>query len=69
MSASQVPIDSSTVQRSGRMAACWKGVGLILGRSLFPLLALSIILGTLLWGPWVTLALALVCFGVISLAA
>ena len=31
-----------------------------LGRSLIPLLALLIILGTLWWGPWSTLAVAVV---------
>ncbi len=28
------------------------------GRSLFPLITLMLIAGTVLWGPWVTLALA-----------
>ncbi len=35
-------------------------LGLALGRSLIPLLALLIILGTLWWGPWVTLVAAAV---------
>jgi hypothetical protein len=35
---------------------------MFLGRSLFPLLTLVIIVGTLAWGPWVTLALALVAW-------
>ena len=34
------------------------GVGLLVGRSLFPILTLVIIGGTVLWGPWVTLVLA-----------
>jgi hypothetical protein len=33
-------------------------LALILGRSLIPFLALLIIGGTVLWGPWVTLVLA-----------
>jgi len=33
-------------------------LGLIAGRSLIPLTALVIILGTMWWGPWVTLLLA-----------
>lgn len=32
--------------------------GLLAGRSLIPLAALAIILGTVLWGPWVSLLLA-----------
>jgi hypothetical protein len=35
----------------------WGRVGLYLGRSLFPLVAVVILLGTFWWGPWVTLAL------------
>jgi len=35
-------------------------LGLILGRSLIPLLTLLIILGTIWWGPWVTLIVAAV---------
>jgi len=31
----------------------------VLGRSFFPLAALAVILGTLLWGPWVSLLIAL----------
>jgi hypothetical protein len=36
------------------------------GRSLFPLLTVLILGGTVLWGPWVTLGLAAVCFGAVS---
>lgn len=32
--------------------------GYLLGRSLFPFASLALILGTLWWGPWVTLVLA-----------
>jgi hypothetical protein len=35
-------------------------LGLILGRSLIPLTALLIILGTVWWGPWVSLSVAVV---------
>lgn len=31
-------------------------IGLVFGRSLFPLFALTIIVGATLWGPWVSLA-------------
>jgi hypothetical protein len=34
-------------------------VGAVLGRSFFPFAALTVILGTLLWGPWVSLLIAL----------
>jgi len=44
----------------------WKrmvlGAGMLVGRSLFPILTVLIIAGTLLWGPWVTLALASTLF-------
>jgi hypothetical protein len=35
-------------------------LGQVLGRSLIPFLALLIIAGTLWWGPWITLMLAVV---------
>lgn len=34
------------------------GPGKLLGRSLFPLSALVIIAGAMVWGPWVSLGLA-----------
>ncbi len=40
-------------------------IGLILGRSLFPLTAIMLILGTILWGPWVSLILAIVWFMIV----
>jgi hypothetical protein len=42
---------------------------MLLGRSLFPLLTVLILGGTVLWGPWVTLALAVLCFGTVSVLA
>ncbi|TAJ23664.1 MAG: hypothetical protein EPO68_02580 [Planctomycetota bacterium] len=35
-------------------------------RSLFPLVALLLILGTVWWGPWVTLALVALWWGVVK---
>ena len=35
-------------------------LGLALGRSLCPLFAIVVILGSTLWGPWVSLAITLV---------
>lgn len=41
-----------------RPVPAWLGeLGWIAGRSLFPIVALLLILGTVLWGPWVTLVL------------
>jgi hypothetical protein len=34
------------------------GVGTVVGRSFFPFATLTIILGTFLWGPWVSLLIA-----------
>jgi len=42
------------------------GIGRFLGRSLFPVVALALILGTLLWGPWVTLVLALLWWHLVT---
>lgn len=38
----------------------------ILGRSLFPFAALAILLGTLVWGPWVTLFLTFAWWRIVS---
>lgn len=38
--------------------------GLAIGRSFFPLLAITIIVGATLWGPWVSLAMTLVAMTV-----
>jgi hypothetical protein len=32
--------------------------GLSIGRLFFPVVAIAIIFGTMLWGPWVTLAMS-----------
>jgi hypothetical protein len=34
--------------------------GLLLGRSFWPLFAFAVIAGTMLWGPWVSLAITIV---------
>jgi hypothetical protein len=36
------------------------------GRSLFPLLTLTWIAGTFLWGPWITLALAVTTWSLVG---
>ena len=33
-------------------------IRVVLGRSFFPLFAIAVIAGTMLWGPWVSLAVA-----------
>ena len=43
-----------------RLARIGHHFGQTLGRALIPLLALLIILGTLWWGPWITLVVAAV---------
>lgn len=45
------------------------GVGMLAGRSLFPLTSVAILAGTILWGPWVTLVLGALWFVVASLLA
>jgi hypothetical protein len=45
------------------------GLAMLVGRSLFPLLTVLVIAGTALWGPWVTLVLALLVFGAVSVWA
>lgn len=44
-------------------------LGMLLGRSLFPLATLVILGGTFLWGPWTTLVLAVVWFTAASFLA
>jgi hypothetical protein len=48
------------------LPAATASVGRILGHSLLPFAALAIIAGTLLWGPWVSLVLALVWWKVVT---
>lgn len=43
-----------------RMGRIGHHLGQTLGRALIPLLALLIILGTIWWGPWITLVVAAV---------
>ena len=39
---------------------------MLVGRSLFPIVALGLILGTLWWGPWVSLALSLTWWRIVT---
>jgi hypothetical protein len=42
-----------------RLRRAASGISAIFGRSFFPFAALTVIVGTLLWGPWVSLLIAL----------
>lgn len=52
-------------RKRGAVRDAVRETGWILGRSLFPFAALALILGTVLWGPWVTLGLTLVWWRVV----
>lgn len=44
-------------------------VGQFFGRSLLPIMALALIGGTFVWGPWVTLVLVFVWWRIVSATA
>lgn len=44
-------------------------VGQFFGRSLLPIVALVLIAGTFLWGPWVTLLLTVVWWRIVTVVA
>lgn len=56
----------TTRETPARAARPLRGIGLVLGRSLFPFVSLAIIAGTMLWGPWATLVIALVWWKVVT---
>ncbi len=41
----------------------------LVGRSLFPIVALALISGTLLWGPWVSLVLTIIWWRIVTWSA
>lgn len=49
--------------------AAVRSVGMFFGRSFFPFAALAVILGAMLWGPFVSLAIALVLWRVVGRVA
>jgi hypothetical protein len=54
-------VESSNTQDSTSLKlrfGFFRFLGLVLGRSLFPITALVIIGGTIWWGPWISLVLA-----------
>ncbi len=62
-------VSSRTVRPSATVSAGWavlRGLSAVIGRSLFPFVALILILGTAFWGPWITLALALLWWKVVT---
>ena len=54
---------------STRARTVLTGAGRLLGRSLFPIAALTLIASTALFGPWVTLVLAVVWWTVVTRVA
>ena len=48
---------STRARPRSRIAGAARRLAVLVGRSLLPLVALSLILGTFLWGPWITLGL------------
>lgn len=42
-------------------------LGELVGRCFFPLMAIVVILGTFLWGPWVSLLLAAACWSLVTI--
>lgn len=59
-------VSSSSDASSAKSAGFLAQVGSVFGRSLFPWVALAIILGTMLWGPWVSLVLAVVWWKIVT---
>lgn len=51
---------------STRAPGVARRIGMVLGRSFFPFAALAIIVGTVVWGPWVSLGLTLAFWFVVD---
>lgn len=51
---------------SKRTPGIARRVGMVLGRSFFPFVTLAIIVGTVAWGPWVSLGLTLVLWYIVD---
>ena len=62
------PLDGTSIQegRSNASLAALQRVGLVFARSLYPWVALALICGTLVWGPWVTLVMTVVWWNVVT---
>ncbi len=66
------PISEAVMSQHGEsprsaVARTAAALGMLVGRSLFPLVMVLILGGTVLWGPWTTLVLAVTWFFAISL--
>ena len=59
---------SRVIEEESHRGFLWE-VGQFFGRSLLPIMALVLIAGTFLWGPWVTLALTFVWWRIVSATA
>ena len=57
---------SSPERTPARARGVLATAGNLLGHSLFPFVALILIAGTVLWGPWVTLVLALLWWNIVT---
>ncbi len=61
--------DSFTAEKRTRRCSAAETVPLpvmLLGRSLFPIFALVVILGTVVWGPWVSLAITFIWWRIVA---
>ena len=56
------------IEQQAKGGFLWE-VGQFFGRSLLPIVALVLIAGTFLWGPWVTLILAFVWWRIVTVIA
>lgn len=61
-------LEATSIPESGskRTLVGLHRVGLLFARSLYPWVALALICGTLVWGPWVTLIVTAVWWNVVT---
>ena len=52
--------------KNGSAMGAASAAGMLLGRSFFPIAALVLIVGTLAWGPWVTLVAAFLLWKIVG---
>lgn len=57
---------SSEIARWRPVPAWIEEIGWLVGRSLFPIVALLLIWGTVIWGPWWTLVLTVVWWRIVT---
>jgi hypothetical protein len=61
-------LDGTSIREAGsnEVPVALRQLGLVFARSLYPWVALALIAGTLVWGPWVTLGLTVVWWNVVT---